>query len=570
MDIYEKLRQKPFSLNESQLQWVRENFEQMKLEDKVGQLFFLCARFEMDWLDHVFSICEPGGIMFRRMPLEGAYHIAETLTEKPKIPMLLAADLERGGNCIVSDVGTQIGSPMAVAATGKSENAYRLGEICALEASAINANWAFAPIIDIDYNFRNPITNVRTFGSDPERVKEFGTEFVKGVQAHGMAATVKHFPGDGRDERDQHIAMTINDLDCDEWMATYGAAYKSAIDAGVLTVMVGHIMQPAWSRKLRPGIKDEEILPATLSPELLQGLLRGELGFNGLIVTDATTMVGFNAAMPRRQSVPGAIAAGADIFLFPKNLEEDYQYMMDGIRDGLVTEERIDEAVLRILGLKAALKLYDKKMPTLESAKKIIGCKEHHEFAAKCTDEAITLVKEQKGVLPISPERYPRVMIYPLEKDKDTTGFNKFLGSQACSQFIEKVKERGFEVSVFEPKMGMEGMYQPTTAITKACDLIIYVADLPTMSNQTQVRINWAPPIGCNCPIYTHEVPTIFISLENPYHLLDAPRVPTYINTYSNTPEALDAVLDKLMGKSEFKGKSPVDPFCGKWDTHLS
>lgn len=569
MDIYQKLQEKPFSLDEEQMQWVKDVFEKMDLHDKIGQIFCLCARYEMDWLDHVFNVCEPGGIMYRRMPLEGAFQISETLTSKPKIPMLLAADLERGGNCIVSDVGTQVGTPLAIAATGDKENAYRMGEICAIEASSIRANWAFAPVLDIDYNFRNPITNVRTFGNNPERVKEFGTRFVEGIQDHGMAAAVKHFPGDGRDERDQHIVISINDMDCEEWMDSYGAVYQSAIDAGVLTVMIGHIMQPAWSRRLRPGIRDEEIMPATLAPELMQDLLRQKLGFNGLIVTDATTMVGFNAAMPRRKSVPYSIASGVDMFLFPKNLEEDYQFMMDGIRDGIVTLERIDEAVLRVLGLKAALRLYEKQAPVLEDAKRIIGCEEHHAFVQKCMDQAITLVKEEKGVMPISPEKYPRVMVYPIEKEKDTTGYFPFHSSNACDQFIEVLKEKGFQVSVFEAKTGMEGMYQPTTEITEACDLIIYVANLPTMSNQTQVRIEWLAPIGCNCPIYMHDVPTIFVSLENPYHLLDVPRVKTYINAYSNTAEAVDAVIDKLMGKSEFKGVSPVDPFCGRWDTHL-
>lgn len=569
MSIYGKLQEKPFLLDDGQLQWVKDTFEKMELRDKVGQIFCLCARYETDWMDHVFRICEPGGIMYRRMPLKGAFQISEAMTLNHKIPMLLAADLERGGNCIVSDIGTQIGSPMAIAATQDADNAYKMGEICAREASSIRANWAFAPVIDIDYNFRNPITNVRTFGNDPETVKRFGTKFVEGVQAHGMAATVKHFPGDGRDERDHHIVTSINDMDCEEWMDSYGAAYRSAIGAGVYTVMVGHIMQPAWSRRLRPGIKDEEIMPATLAPELMQDLLRDKLGFNGLIVTDATTMVGFNAAMPRKKAVPYTIAAGADMFLFSKDLEEDYRFMMDGIKDGIVSMERIDEAVLRVLGLKAALRLYEKTAPVLEEAENIIGCKEHHAFAKKCMDQAVTLVKEEKGVMPVSPEKYPRIMVYPIEKAKDTTGFFPFHGSNACDQFVQMLKKQGFQVSVFEAKMGMEGMYQPTTAVTKACDLIIYVANLPTQSNQTQVRIDWAMPIGCNCPVYMHEIPTIFISLENPYHLLDAPRVKTYINAYCSTTEAIEAVLDKLMGRSEFKGVSPVDPFCGRWDTHL-
>ena len=159
-----------------------------------------------------------------------------------------------------------------------------------------------------------------------------GEAYVKRVQELGLAASIKHFPGDGQDERDQHLVTSINDMDCDTWMATYGQAYKAGIEAGALTAMVGHIMQPAWTRRLNPGIRDEDIMPGTLSAELMQGLLRGELGFNGLICTDATTMAGYTLAMGRRRAVPESIARGADMFLFARNLEEDYRFMLDGIR----------------------------------------------------------------------------------------------------------------------------------------------------------------------------------------------------------------------------------------------
>ena len=564
MDIFESMRKAPFNLDDGQIQWVKDTFAKMNLHDKVGQLFCLAARSnEEQWVNDIFDICEPCGFMYRPMPLDDTLHFSELLAKRAKIPMLVAADVEKGGNGLISDTGTLIGSPMAIAATDNIENARRLGEICGRECAAIGGNWAFAPIIDIDYNFRNPITNIRTFGSDPVKVKEYGKAYVEAVQACGVAASIKHFPGDGRDERDQHLCTTINDMDCDEWMETYGAAYKASIDAGAMTVMIGHIMQPAWTRKLRPGISDDEIMPATVAPELMQDLLRGILGFNGLVVTDATTMVGFNSAMPRSLSVPYSIAAGADMFLFPKNLQEDYDFMMNGI----LTEERVDEAVLRVLGLKAALRVYEKGLPVLEEAAKVVGCEKHHQWAKEVADQSITIVKEEKGVLPISPEKYPRVMVYPVEKDQGNASYDP---NGPCGDFIRKLEEKGFEVSVFEPKMGIEGRYQPTTYVTQACDLIIYVAAIPTKSNQTVVRIEWATPIGSNCPIYRHEVPTVFVSLENPYHLLDAPRMRTYINAYCATDESIDAVIEKLMGKSEFIGKSPVDAFCGKWDTHLN
>jgi beta-N-acetylhexosaminidase len=270
--------------------------------------------------------------------------------------------------------------------------------------------------------------------------------------------------------------------------------------------------------------------------------------------------------MPRRKSVPATIAAGADLFLFPKNLAEDFAFMMEGVKDGTITQERLDEAVLRVLGFKAALRLYERRIPTYEEAKKIVGCELHHKWAKECADQSITIVKEEEGVLPISPAKYPHVLVYPIEKNQGNAAFNK---NGECALFIQKLKEQGFEISIFEPAMGVEGRFLPTSEFVGKYDLILYIANIPTKSNQTTVRIEWAIPIGANCPIYFHDIPTIFVSLENPYHLLDAPRVKTYINAYCATPESIDSVIEKLMGRSEFKGVSPVDPFCGKWDTRL-
>lgn len=288
-----RLKENPFYLSDQQVKWVMDTFDSFTLEEKVGQLFCLIARSsDEEWIDTIFEVCQPGGIGYRPVPLEEAVRLTHLLSKKAKVPLLIPANTESGGDGFISDYGTLMSSQMGVAATGKPDFAKKLGTVCGREGAAIGGNWAFAPVIDIDYNFRNPITNTRTYGSDPDIVKEFGCAYVKAVQENGMAASIKHFPGDGRDERDQHLATTINDTDCDEWMETYGRIYKESIDAGALTVMIGHIMHPAWSRKLRPGITDEEIMPATLAPELMQDLLRGKLGFNGMIVTDATTMVG--------------------------------------------------------------------------------------------------------------------------------------------------------------------------------------------------------------------------------------------------------------------------------------
>ena len=567
------LKEKPFYLDDEGISWVNDTLAGMTEDDKIRQLFCLITYNDSeDYCRYIAETVRPGGFMSRVMPLEECISAVEKMQKYSSIPMLVSANFEAGGNGMISD-GTILGRPLEVAATDDDEQARRLGEVCGVEGAAAGANWAFAPIIDIEYNWRNPITNTRTFGSDPERVKRMGLAYVKEIQKHGLAAAVKHFPGDGRDERDQHVAPSINDMSCEEWDKTYGAAYKACIDAGVMTVMVGHIMMPAYSRLFCPGISDRDLMPASVSYELITKLLREKLGFNGLVITDSTTMAGIAAVMPRSTLVPMTIAAGNDMFLFTKNLEEDIEFMKRGYESGIISSDRLNEAVTRILALKAALKLHIKQrdgtlVPKSEISGKIIGQEKFIRYSRECADHGITLVKEEPGVLPISPGKYPRILFYPLEpKDDGLSIFGS--GSGANEKFCEELKKRGYKVDIFSPSGGFEGMMRPVSEITDNYDLIIYAASLQTKSNQTVVRIEWQNPMGVNVPTYCHSIPTIFVSFENPYHLVDVPQIRTFINCYCGFDTVVDALVEKLEGRSEFKGINPVDPFCGKWETSI-
>lgn len=559
---------KPFDLDATQIQWVRDTFSQMTTNQKIGQLFCLIA-YESDepYLETLFQHFEPGGVMLRPMPLTDVLGSVRYLQTRSSIPMLLAANLEKGGSGAVKE-GTNYASPMEVAATDDVLMAEHLGEICGREGHAAGLNWAFAPIIDIDYNFRNPITNTRTFGSDPARVRAMGKAYVEAVQRNGLAASIKHFPGDGCDERDQHLVTTVNSLSCEAWDETFGAAYRQCIQAGAMTVMIGHIMQPAYSRRLVPGIADRDILPASLSYELVTGLLKEKLGFGGLVVTDASTMAGMSIAMPRHKAVPQSIAAGCDMFLFTRNLEEDFGYMKAGVEDGTITAERLDEAVLTILALKAALHLPERRangtlVPTWETASAAIGTPEHLRWAQECAQKAVTLVKEEPGVLPLSAARTPRVLLYPIESEQ---GVMYSVAAGVVDAFEERLVREGFCVKRFQPSKGLEGMMTTQTEFIAQYDLILYLANMATKSNQTTVRIEWAQPMGVNVPVLMHSIATLFISVENPYHLLDVPKVRTFINAYHSSAAVLDAIIDKLMGRTPFTGVNPVDPFCGLWD----
>lgn len=245
--------------------------------------------------------------------------------------------------------------------------------------------------------------------------------------------------------------------------------------------------------------------------------------------------------------------------------------MKQRVADGVITAERLDDALTRILGLKAALQLHKKQaagtlIPSPDHALATLGCVEHQGWAAGCADRSATLVKNNEAILPISPVKHPRVLLYDIQT---SAGFFNSDETPTHEVFAGLLAQEGFAVTRFDPTRGMEGLMQPSTAITGQYDPIIYLARLATKSNQTVVRIEWSMPMGANVPIYMSSVPTIFISVENPYHLVDAPRVQTYINTYNASETTLRPLVDKLVGRSPFKGVSPVDAFCGMWDTRL-
>lgn len=571
MADYNIIRKFPFSLSEEQVQWVKNTIEGMSLDEKIGQLFV--ARNSGDDEAYTIALNEKyhvGGWMGRQMPMKNAVAMTNLAQKTAKIPLLIAANFEAGGDGLIAE-GTNAGPNLQIGATQDPAYAGKQAYVCAREGMAVGANYAFAPVVDINYNFRNPIMGTRLYSEDCNFVAEAGLAYVQEAQKQGMAVSIKHFPGDGVDERDQHLVTTINSLSCEDWDKSYGMVYKKLIDAGALTVMCGHIMQPAYSQKLNPDLKPEEIMPATLAPELLQGLLRGKLNFNGLIITDATTMNGMTIPMSRKKAVPYTIAVGCDMFLFTKNMDEDFEYMKQGYRDGILTEERLEEALIRILGLKAALKLPEAKVDgsiyrDLEEARKIVGCEEHKEIERECSDKAVTLVKNLENLIPIDPVKRRRVLLHGLTTEKGYFGDG---GMDLEGQFKQELEKEGFAVTIYEPGKGMEGMVTPCSKTIDNYDLIIYVADLQTKSNQTTVRIEWKAPMGGDAPSFIQDVPTLFISFANPYHLQDVPRVKTFINAYKWKEANIRAVIDKLLGRSDFRGVSPVDAFCGMWDTRL-
>ena len=553
------LKTKPFYLNDAEIEWVEKTLEQMSLEEKIGALFCpIGYSADPGYLDMMLGF-HIGGLFFRDGLGEEMRKIFEYAQNHSRIPLLIPSNLEAGGDGAAID-GTPYGKQMACAAAGDEKYAYRLGKIACTEAAALGINWAFAPVVDIDRNYHNPITNVRTYGDDPETVYTYAKEYMRAAKECNMAVSVKHFPGDGVDERDQHLLTSVNSLSMEEWDNTYGRIYQKLIENGALTVMAGHIAMPAYQEYYNPQVKGS-IIPASLSRELLSNLLRDKLGFNGLVITDATPMVGFTAAMAREKSVPLAIESGCDMFLFNKDLAEDYQFMMDGYKNGILSEKRLLDANRRILALKAALKLHEKKaagtlVPPADSLE-VLKSRQHVEWAKELADKSITLVKDTQKLLPIDAERYPKVL---LEIMGDFPSNERVL-----KQVKEELEKKKFQVYVYE-KENFEVGVDNVKTFKEKYDLVIYIGNVENASNQTTNRLNWYTfwGQGNNVPWFANEIPVLFISVANPYHLLDVPMIKTYINCYSNNEYVIEAVVEKITGNSEFKGKNPVDPFCGR------
>lgn len=540
----------PFLLSDAQAAWVESTRAGLSAEEKAGQLFCVMGGdYAPGKLKEMAAAGKIGGVLFRSVkPGREIQADFVPLDAAARVPLLKAANLEEGGAGGMSD-GTLFGWPMLTAATDDLQMAEKFGRVCGAEGASIGINWTFSPVCDLDLNYLNPITNVRTFGSDPKRVRAMTERYVRAVQDCGVAACAKHFPGDGVDYRDQHLHPTCNSLSAQDWYGSYGAVYENLIRNGLMSVMVGHIAQPNVARDRNPDLTMEEaMLPASLSRTLLTGVLRDKLGFNGVITSDATIMGGYCMAMARRDAIPASIMAGCDMLVFNTDFEEDYQYILDALADGRLTLDRLDEVVTRILALKAKVcrPVHNAPVPAAQ----------WHKEAA---DRAVTLVKNrQPEKLPMTPDRYPNIRLITLGKDVIPDGSVR----EIAKEYLER---QGFRVECYEPLFDdLHG-----TRDLPGDRLTLYMANYEQASNQTVVRIRWCPKHALDMPRFVNEEVSVFVSLANPYLLQDVPRVRTYINAYTATRTTIQLTIDKLMGKSEFRGISPVDPFCGLPDTRL-
>lgn len=588
------LKAKPYYLSDEDIAWVESTIANMSDEEKVGQLFFqLTSGNSEEYLKELMEKYHLGGIRYNGMP--GAYVLEHNrLVQKyAKIPVLIACNPEGGGDGACPD-GTYVGSGIKIGATRNLEHAKTLGRVSAAQSAAIGCNMAFSPVCDILYNWECTEVLTRSFGNDAVRVAKMSNAYLKGAhETNSFACAAKHFPGNGQDFRDAHQSNNNNMFGRKEWMETYGHVYKTLIDSGIEAIMGGHIMMPTFMRETYPDISDKQILPATLCPEIMTDLLRDELGFNGLVVTDASHMVGMTCQMKREDMLPVCINAGCDMFLFFNDPDEDFATMLHAYKTGIISEERMTEALTRILGTKAHMGLHKKSkeelVPSSEKLANILHNSDYENSAAQISKDALTLVKYTKeGVLPLSPEKTKRIMIVHIKGAETPMSILTALalGHNAnrktpAETLRDMLIDKGFDAFIYVSPIEK---IKAQLAAGEKPDFNVYLAGKSAISDfkeqqdlvLTVCDVSTGRPVfgvskgGGEIPWYCHEIPVVAVSVASPTVLGELPMVSTYINAYDSKPHTMEALVDALLtGPEAFKGKDPIDSFCGLWDAHL-
>jgi beta-N-acetylhexosaminidase len=530
-------------LTPEQQQWVDTTLDTMTLPQCVGQLLCVSSPRSTtdDWLNLLKKV-PIGALTVRGSAINETRERMQILQAQSAVPLLVAGDMEHGATVLRDS--TEFPWPMAAGAANDVELMMILGQATAAEARYAGMHWTFAPVIDLNYNFNNPITNVRAMSDEPERVSRLATAMIKGLQAGGvLAATAKHFPGDGMDDRDQHLATTINNLPFAQWQETYGRVWRAAIEAGVMSVMPGHISLPDYQ-----GFADRpaDAPPATLSSKLLIDLLRNELSFAGLIVSDASGMIGLTTRIPSAERAVECIKAGCDVYLFPETVQ-DYGYLLQAVKDGRLPEARVWDAARRVLELKARLNLHrDPFGPKPTEA----DSHNYQQAAQSMADKSITVLRSD-GRLPLSLQPGSHILTVTVGA---ISQFSRFRPQPELETFDEELRQHGFQIThLLNP--GDDEL------LAKAAEAEVVFLNLLMLPYMVMGSIqNLVGHLG-----YWHwrslfiDHPQVYYtSFGNPYILHEMPHLPNLLAAYGDSEVSQRAAVKVWLGEIEPQGDCPV------------
>jgi beta-glucosidase-like glycosyl hydrolase/CubicO group peptidase (beta-lactamase class C family) len=457
-----------------------------------------------------------------------------------RLPLLVAADMERGMAFRIPRGVVPLPFAMAIGATGSEAAARFSGEIAAREGRALGVHWAFAPVADVNNNPANPVINIRSFGEDPERVGLLVSAFIRGAHAGGLMTTAKHFPGHGNTAVDSHLALPTIDGDEKRLEVVELRPFRRALAAGVDAVMLGHIAAPGL---------DPSGVPATMSGRMVTGLLRGRLGFDGLVVTDALEMAGIGDQWTGGAAV-GAVQAGADLVLLPPDPRVAVQSLVRAVREGQLTEARLDESVARVLKAKEGLGLHEQRFVDGDALAESVGRTADIQEALNVARASVTLVKNEAGVLPLHAERAPRLLHLLLTsdvRDRDIRGILE-----------EELALRGGEVH--HEILGPEVSHVTAREIAQTVGDYSHVL----ISAFARVRggkgtVDMSPTLaGLVEDIAAGSVPVVVVSLGSPYLLRQFPDVDAYVCTYGAAESSQRAAIGAVLGEFPLRGRLPV------------
>jgi len=472
------------------------------------------------------------------------YDVAQklnTLQRSARIPLLVASDLEAGLGTRVRG-GTAFPGNMALGATGRELDAYEVGRVSAIEGRAVGIQLDFAPVVDVNNNPLNPIINVRSFGEDPRRVAALGTAFVRGLREHGMLSTAKHFPGHGDTGTDSHIALPVVTASRARLDSVELVPFRAAIAAGTDAVMAAHLAVPSVAGPDAP--------PASLSPAVLDTLLRDSLGFHGLIVTDALNM---GAVVSRYGAAPAAVMAleaGADVLLMPVNAEATIAAIVDAVSRGEVTEARLDSSVARILAVKTRLGLFRHRLVDVGGIAAAVGTAANAALAQDISQRSLVLVKDSLGLVPLPPASRHRVFVltYGDENSRDV-GATFLAAARGSFDSVRTLR--------LWPASGPASLDSARAAAAGASVVLFLAASRPTAWHPDAVDIPDAVAALVQ-QLGAGGTPVVAVSLGSPYVLRQIPGVSAYVAAWSDTGPIETALARALLGFAPITGTLPV------------
>ena len=542
-----------FPLNEKQQSWADSVLDSLTMEEKVLQLIHPYDRrySESDWIELIEKY-PLGSVFATRRDLADMKKINSVIQKHSKVPVLISADMENGTN-FIKDTGLEFPAQMGLAASGIKNAAYQMGRITARMSRAAGVHWTFSPVIDLNLNPENPVTNIRALGDDPDKIIPMFEDIIRGLQEDDlMAAACKHFPGDGVDDRDQHMLVSANLLPFDQWMELYGRVWKAAIKAGTRSVMCGHIALPDYQ-----GMGDDidHALPATLSKKLMTDLLRNELGFQGVIVSDAYPMIGFTCMFPEHELAWRNIEAGSDSVLFSEP-EKDFKFMMDALKAGKLSEERVETAARRIIEMKASLNLFEDAFgpdPEKEEYDKA------RDLISEISEKSVTILRPcGLKQLPLNKEKDKKILTVSLIRNDNAIRFVDL------EEVDHELRQRGFIV---------DHMTNPSDKqlrdATKIYDKIFINL---TVCNHASLQLRLSGrPASAFWHSFFMEAPEkiIYTSFGSPYVLYDHPYFENCTCVYGTYPVCQRSAVRYWCGEIEADGVQPVRPHkpqVKRWD----